>query len=61
MDVSGQALPQPYQYRCGCLQATIKLSMGTPKEDLGQGLKELNGFATHRKNSNINQPDNPHP
>jgi hypothetical protein len=28
-------------------------------EKLGQELKELKGFATHRKNNNINQPDPP--
>jgi hypothetical protein len=28
-------------------------------EELGEGLKELKGFATHRKNNNINQPDTP--
>jgi hypothetical protein len=26
-------------------------------EELKKGLKELKGFATHRKNNNINQPD----
>jgi hypothetical protein len=25
-------------------------------EELEKGLKELKGFATHRKNNNINQP-----
>jgi hypothetical protein len=28
-----------------------------PIEKLEKGLKELKGFATHRKNNNINQPD----
>jgi hypothetical protein len=28
-------------------------------EKLEKGLKELKGFATHRKNSNISQPDLP--
>jgi hypothetical protein len=28
-------------------------------EDLEKGLKELKGFATHRKSNNINQPDTP--
>jgi hypothetical protein len=28
-------------------------------EELEKGLKELKGFATHRKNNNINQPDHP--
>ena len=31
--------------------------MGCPMEELEKGLKELKGFATHRKNNNINQPD----
>jgi hypothetical protein len=31
-------------------------------EELGETLKELKGFATHRKINNINQLDNPpHP
>jgi hypothetical protein len=28
-------------------------------EELEKGLKELRGFAPHRKNNNINQPDPP--
>jgi hypothetical protein len=28
-------------------------------EELEKGLKELKGFATHRINKNINQPDHP--
>jgi hypothetical protein len=28
-------------------------------EELGEGLKELKRFATHRKNNNINQLDPP--
>jgi hypothetical protein len=28
-------------------------------EELGEGLKELKGFATHRMNNNINQPELP--
>jgi hypothetical protein len=28
-------------------------------EELETGLKELNGFATHRKSNNINHPDSP--
>ena len=28
-------------------------------EESEKGLKELKGFATHRKNNNINQPDPP--
>ena len=33
--------------------------MGSPMEELEKGLKELKGFATHRKNNNINQPEPP--
>jgi hypothetical protein len=28
-------------------------------EALEKGLKELKGFATHRKNNNMNKPDSP--
>jgi hypothetical protein len=35
------------------------LSTGSPMEELEEGLKELKGFATHRKNNNINQTDLP--
>jgi hypothetical protein len=28
-------------------------------EEVKKGLKELNQFATHRKNNNINQPNTP--
>ena len=30
IDVSWEALPNPYWYRCGCLQSTIRMSFGTP-------------------------------
>ena len=33
--------------------------MASPIEELEKGLKLLKGFATHRKNNNINQPDSP--
>ena len=39
------------------MQPTIALSRRTPMEELGEGLKGLKGFATHRKNNNINTPD----
>ena len=39
-------MPEPEKYRYECLQPTIGLSMGTPVEELGEGLKELKGFAT---------------
>jgi hypothetical protein len=45
MDVSLEVLPEPYLYRRGCLQTTIRLSRGIPIEELG-GLKEFKGFAT---------------
>jgi hypothetical protein len=28
-------------------------------DKLEKGLKELKGFATHRKNNSVNQPDHP--
>ena len=55
MEVSREALPEPDKYRSRCLQTTIGLCTGSPVEELEKGLKELKGFATHRKN-NINQP-----
>jgi hypothetical protein len=39
--VSWEALPDPNQYRCGCLQSTKGLSTVTTMEELGKGLKEL--------------------
>jgi hypothetical protein len=33
--------------------------MESPIEELEKGLKELKGFATHRKNNNTNQPAPP--
>ena len=30
-------------------------------KELEKGLKELKGFAIHRKNNNINQTDTPYP
>jgi hypothetical protein len=38
--------PEPDQYRCGCSQPTIGLSIGTLMEELRRELKELKGFAT---------------
>ena len=35
------------------------MSMRFPVEELEKGLKKLKGFVYHRKNNNINQPDNP--
>ena len=40
------------------MQLIIGLSMGSLMEELEKGLKNLKGFATHKKN-NINQPDHP--
>jgi hypothetical protein len=57
--VSWEPLLEPGKYRGGCSQPTIGLSTGSPMEELEKGLKELKGFATHRKNNNINQPDLP--
>jgi hypothetical protein len=33
--------------------------MGSSREELEKGQKELKGFVTHRKNNNINQRDLP--
>ena len=41
------------------MKPTIGLSTRSPMEELEKGLKELKGFAAHRKNNNINQPDLP--
>jgi hypothetical protein len=41
-----EALPEPDQYRYGCSQSTIRLNTGTPREELGDVLKELKGIAT---------------
>jgi hypothetical protein len=43
--VSWEALPVPDKYRCGCSQPTIRLSTGSPMEELEKGPKELKGFA----------------
>jgi hypothetical protein len=40
------ALPEPDKYRGRRSQPTIGLSTGSPMEELGEGLKELKGFAT---------------
>ena len=41
------------------LEATHWTELGFLMEELETRLKELKGFATHRKNNNINQPDPP--
>jgi hypothetical protein len=41
------------------LAANFGLSMGSPMEELEKVLKELKGFAIHRKNDNINKPEPP--
>jgi hypothetical protein len=61
MAVSWEALPEPDKYIGSCLQPTIGLSTGFPREELEKGLKELKGFAIHRKKNIINQPDTPPP
>jgi hypothetical protein len=40
--------------RCRYSQLTIRLSLGTPVEELEEGMRELKGLQPHRKNSNIN-------
>jgi hypothetical protein len=52
-------MPEPYKYRGRCSQPTIRMSVGSPIEELEKGLKELRGLQPHRKNNNINQPDPP--
>jgi hypothetical protein len=39
IDFPREALPDPDQYRWGCLQPNISLTMGTPMEKLVEGLK----------------------
>ena len=51
----------PDKYRGKCSQPNIGMSTGSQMEELEKGLKEIKGFATHRKNSNINQLDPPPP
>ena len=46
MAVLCEALPAADWDRCRCLQPTIGLRLGTPIEELGEGLKELKGMAT---------------
>jgi hypothetical protein len=50
-------LPEPDKYRGGCLQPTIRLSMGSLMEELEKGLRELRSLQLRRKNNNINQLD----
>jgi hypothetical protein len=40
-----------------CLSDPSYEETGYRMKALEKGLKELTGFATHRKNNNINQPD----
>jgi hypothetical protein len=44
--VPWEVLPEPYQNRYGCLQPTMGLSIRAPMEELWEGLKDLQGFAT---------------
>jgi len=43
----------------GMLPANHWTEHGNSKEGLGEGLKEMKGFATPQKNSTVNQPDPP--
>ena len=45
MAVSCEALSEPDKYRGRCLQPSIGLSMSSPMEELGMGLKELRELA----------------
>jgi hypothetical protein len=57
--VSCVTLPESDIYRGRCLQPSIELIIGSTMEELEKGLKELKGFAIHRINNNINQPEVP--
>jgi hypothetical protein len=57
--VSWDTLPERNKYRGRCSQPSIELSTGSPMEKLEEGLKEMKGFAAHRRNNNINQPHTP--
>jgi hypothetical protein len=57
--VSWEALPETDKYRGRCSKRSIVLSNGPPMEELEKGLKELKGFAAHRKNNNMSQSDSP--
>jgi hypothetical protein len=46
MSPERQLLPEPHQYRGGCSQPTIGLSVESLMEELEKGLKELKQFAT---------------
>jgi hypothetical protein len=46
MAISWEVLPAPDQYRCRYLQPSIRLSSGTPMEDLGERLEELKVIVT---------------
>jgi hypothetical protein len=35
-------------------KSTVGLNLGTPMEDIREGLKELKNIVIHRKNNNIN-------
>jgi hypothetical protein len=41
------------------LTANHRIDHRDPNGRVREGLKELNRFATHRRNNNINQPDPP--
>ena len=55
-----EAVPEPDQYKCRCMQLTIRLSTRTPMEELGEGLKELKGLATPQEEQQY-QPARPPP
>ena len=49
------------QVEIGYLQPTIVLSMGTPMEELGKGLKELKGFVTPQEEQQYQSTRHPPP
>jgi hypothetical protein len=54
LSFSCEAFLVPDKYRSGCSQPSIGHSTGSPMKELEKEPKELNGFATHRRNNNRN-------
>jgi hypothetical protein len=60
MDASWEALLEPYWHRCESLQPAIGLTMGTPMEGLGEGLRSWRSLQHYRKYNNISQQEPSH-
>ena len=58
MTAPWEVQPATNQYRCECLELTIRLSSGTLVGELAEGLEERGGLQHYRKN-NISWPDHP--